>query len=671
MAVNKIPDAQPVLALGPKEIIKLAGERISAYAERNASYENFLEYYLGKQSGSGATLVQPMNGYGKPVLRQIGSNSGGERRYISNRLQPIVDDYTALLGRLPIVRVDTPDSSDAAESKAILETKYLYSTYKLSQMEHHQGEMGFFLSCFGDGVYIQSVDFDLKRVVMESLDPRYVYPSFWRGYRRFEVYDAVVAYQWNSEDIKREFDYSPKDDGPDSVVTMYVSPHQRTVLVGADEPEVVAHVEWNLDHAPVQWVFNKTNGNFANSDIAASLPQQDFLDHLNTIAADAAVFATYPIIGVKNAYDMGEGAMEIGPGATVNLGENGEIQVVGPQVRLEAFQQLSQKTEQEMLASAGSSQVRMDGQGQGSIVTGRALQAMQGPQSTRLDLKRQILGAALERANAQILMMQEKAPFLGTKEIEIDGRYKGQSFVEKFQGDRDIDGWYRNTVTFDDLIGVNQQQKLSLAFEGMQAKLWDDLTAREIVGEDDPMGMREKIRNQMIWEAKLQQEVAQGAQSQDASFQMNSNGATSQPQMAFKPAVMRPATMMNAGAPAGGAMPPPTPPGAGVAGGPMASPVGATPPAPAPGGPPALPTGVAMGVSRKAVAAALQGVKLRGTVFATGDLADRGQADKVTLAISDFRDQRAVREAVQPLDDKPTIRTYAEGKMPSGAVRIA
>jgi hypothetical protein len=77
-----------------------------------------------------------------------------------------------------------------------------------------------------------------------------------------------------------------------------------------------------------------------------------------------------------------------------------------------------------------------------------------------------------------------------------------------------------------------------------------------------------------------------------------------------------------------------------------------------------------MGVSRKAVLATLADVKLRGQVFATGDLATAGQAQTVTLAITDFRDQRAVREAVLPLDPKPTIRTFAATKMPPNAVLL-
>jgi hypothetical protein len=328
----------------------------------------------------------------------------------------------------------------------------------------------------------------------------------------------------------------------------------------------------------------------------------------------------------------------------------------------------------------------MEGQVQGSIITGRAINAMQGPQGTRLDLKRQILGAALERANAQIMMMQEKAPMLGDKEIEIDGRYKGQSFVEQFQGRRDIDGWYRNTVTFDDLIGINQQQKLSLAFEGMQAKLWDDLTAREIVGVEDPMGMRDRIENQMVYETQLQQKVAAGSQ-QDASMQVNANGNGAEPAMQFKPPVMRPASMLNAGsaqnAPSQPAFAPPpgiAPPailGGGPAGAgqpPAVTGAGPEGGAPAgsisPSGPTPLATGVPMGVSRKAVLATLADVKLRGQVFAIGDLATAGQAQSVTLAITDFRDQRAVREAVLPLDPKPTIRTFAATKMPPNAVLL-
>ncbi len=48
--------------------------------------------------------------------------------------------------------------------------------------------------------------------------------------------------------------------------------------------------------------------------------------------------------------------------------------------------------------------------------TGRAVQNLQGPQSTRIEFKQQVLGAAIEAANMMTLAMQEKAPLL--KEFE-------------------------------------------------------------------------------------------------------------------------------------------------------------------------------------------------------------------------------------------------------------
>ena len=78
-----------------------------------------------------------------------------------------------------------------------------------------------------------------------------------------------------------------------------------------------------------------------------------------------------------------------------------------------------------------------------------------------------------------------------------------------------------------------------------------------------------------------------------------------------------------------------------------------------------------MGVSRKAVEKALEGLDLRSTVFAIGELALTGQAQHVQLRISDPRDFRAVREAVAVLDPKVEVRYMGEEKMPEEKVRVA
>lgn len=501
--------------VGAREIVKMREERVRKYASRDRAYDTYMKYYFGRQNQSGSSSDLPVlssNSQGRPLLRQVGEVIGVNKTYSSQRLAPIIDDYAALLGRMPNSRVEPPDSSDQGEAKAEKLTKYLIDTQELSDMDRQQAEAGFWLSSRGDALYCLEVEPDLDRVVWTTVDPRYGYPAFHRGFRRFQIYDLIVTYEWDMDAIKREFNYEPPNDDPENrQVIIYTSPFQRTVVVGLDKPVVVADIEWSLGFCPAQWVFNKTTGEMAMSDIAQSLNQQDFLDFSFNVLADGLVYNIYPIVGIKNPQSVAADQITAGPGAPpVSLGPDGDIIVRATQGDIQAAMTLINQTVNDINTSTGSSQVRQEGQVGGSIVTGRAVHAVQGPQSTRIEYKQIVLGAAIQMLNAMTLAMQEKAPVIGDAEIEIwRGLYKGKSFQEKLNPKQDIDGWYRNNVRWDSLVGMSQMQKVQLAYEGKVAKLWDALYAMDLVGVDDPIGMQERIDSEQKKEMD-QQAAMQG-----------------------------------------------------------------------------------------------------------------------------------------------------------------
>ncbi|HVA88899.1 MAG TPA: hypothetical protein VNL71_03570, partial [Chloroflexota bacterium] len=287
----------------------------------------------------------------------------------------------------------------------------------------------------------------------------------------------------------------------------------------------------------------------------------------------------------------------------------------------------------------------------GSIQTGRAIQASQGPQATRLDLKQQNMGAGLRSANAMTIEMQVKAPYLGKRKFEIFGRFKGKSFNEKISGD-DLkwDGaiWTRNTVTWDSLMGLNLQQKEMIATQGKISKLWDSIYAMELVGVDDPIGMQKRIEASDIHDAEVQAKV-QGI--------LGGGGA---------PGGAPP------GAGGGGGRPPTSPGGGGQPPSPPAPQQMVRPPALAAQQPQGLPTGVPSGISTEAMKKALADVadKLHGPVWAVGGVAINGQSAHPQLLVADYRDAATVMRTLKPL--VPGLKVQAAKKeTPPEAVRVA
>ena len=515
-----LPEEIATRTLGVDDILEELERRRRKYADRDEWYDRLHGYYHDQHSSGGIPILLA-NAQGRPLLRPIGETIRTSRAYSSHRLPPIVDDYAAMMGRMPTARVELPEASPEGELKAELLTKYIYSTYELSRMDYQQALGGHLLSLLGDFVYLLEPEPEAFRVVWRVESPRSCYPSFYHGYRRFDIYDIITAEVWATEDLVRQLDIRPDNDEEENrTVVTYSSPYQRTVIVGLKHPQQAAHVDWDLDFCPAVWVYNKVTGYMGMSDIASALGQQDFLDFCLNVGADGLVHMTYPLLGVKNPANMGQDQIVLGPGAPpVVLQGDGDIIVRNTQGDPRFLMEMVGHTLEDITSTTGTSQVRQQGQMRSSITTGRAVQSVQGPQSTRIEFKQQVLGDAIEAANRMTLQMQEGAPLLKTFKGPIYGNYRGQSFVEEFDASVDIAGWHRNKVTWQTLVGMNLQQKAAVAYEGLVAQLWDDIEAREMVGVEDPMGMRKRIEAQKVFESELQQKMQQTLQQQQPAPQ--------------------------------------------------------------------------------------------------------------------------------------------------------
>ena len=642
-------------SLGKDDILKMAERRMRDLRYRDQAYEVYSNYYFGEQSGLGSPSVKAMNSQGRPLLRDIEGAGASATEYRSNLLMPVIDDATALLGRMPNSRVTAPDSSEQGIAKAEKETKYLISTHELSNMDDQQEEVGWFLPCLGDALYMLSVGTDkndpsFRRVVWQTVDPRCAYPAFKLGHDRYSVLDVILREQIDPYEAKARFGSDVIDARNESElvdVTIYISQYQRTVVVGSENrAEIVHHGVWDLPFCPAVWVFNKKNGRFAQSDIAQSLIAQDAHDYLMSVFLDVAAFMTAPVPVVKEPTNLGtDGLPPWGPGmAPITTGEKGDFKFVTPQGDLSAIQLGLSSTTQEIYSETGTSEVRQEGKLHSSIPTGRAAHALQGPQATRFELKQAKLATAIRRLNSMTLQMQEQAPFLGNHTFDIFG-FKAEkgakvAFREKFNPKEDIAGWYRNEVRWDTVIGMNQQQRTEMAYQAKAAGIIDTERAIEIFGEEDPPGMADRVRREK--ERDMQQQAAAAG----------------------------------GGAPGGG-----TAPGGDQSG--SAGPQGAPPPVPQ--GPDKiarpydlgaqqqpLATGVPKGITLDAVKKALELVadKLKGTVAVVGPLAQQGTGQHIEALISNFKDHPRVVPVLQALDPQAKVKAMDEDRWPDNAIRV-
>jgi len=640
-----------------EDIMEMAAARKLRFAERDELYISMLKYYFhgnDTDGGGGSHQVMAMDAKGRPLQRDLGVSNQMNHRVYANKAAAVVDDYQALLGRKPQVRFLPPDGSPQSQLKVTKLDRYMLDTYDMSDMDFQQAECGFFLPTLGDACYVLEPYFPpelrekkIGRVGISALGPNFGYPSFLKGFRRFQLRDLIIFMLDDPEVIEEEYGIKVKKKDDMVPIVTYLSRWQRTVVVGDQQ---VAHVEHDLGFVPAEWMHNKmVRSNlgmhqFANSEIRNVRALQDRQNYAMAVQDDALLYATYPMIHGKNLDAFSGGQLEVGAGAVNFSNVEGELSILGSTANPAAAGDIIHGTTQDIYTAAGTSSVRAEGDQHSSIQTGRSIHAAQGPQATRLDLKQSLLGYGIERLNQKVLMMQERVPSLAHP-FEIHGREKGQEFREEFDPKADIDGWYQNRVSWDAMIGMNTQQKTVVAMQGMAGKIWDQIYAMELVGIEDPVRMRERIQEGEADEMARQAQIQQGAQSQG------------QPGQGMQAAPHVPGVKLPGG---GGAK--------GGGGAPQSMPF--RPPSMSQPGPQG---GVPQGVALDAIQNALHAValKLKGTVFAVGDLATMGQSMTPKLMITNFRDHEPITTAVTHIAPNIKIEAKSEEAMPDQKVRVA
>jgi hypothetical protein len=629
--------------LTTEQIHELADKRIRQNQARNEWYYRQMSYWLGTRARDLSKQMQnikAMDSKGRVLLRDqgVGGTTKVRSQYYSNRVAPVANDYQAILGRVPRLRV--PPENEVAPnslSKAEKQTRWCLSTSQLSHFDMQQAEVGFYLPVCGDALYVCEVDVPddaeqqttaaeaesgtaetknhAARVAITSVPPEYGHPSFMKGFRRFEMYDLCIIYHEDPDVLIRDYGYDPEapGNGQNNLLITYISPWQRTVVAGK---ETLAHVEWDLGFCPAEWCFNQvafsgTPAQYGNSDIGQILGLQDHHNWAKGVASDALVYATYPITHLQNILSFGDDTLEVGPGALV-ISESGRVEIAGYAANPGPANQMAQDAERDIYAGSGTSSVRIEGDQHSSIQTGRGIHAAQGPQATRIDLKQAIIGYHIERIFSKAMEMQERAPYLG-ETFEMESRRSEAVTREQFDPKIDIAGWYSVVATWDTMLGMNRQQRIMMAAQAKQFGLIDDLEAMEMAGVEDPLRMRTRVEEMH----KREQAMEQGAQPQPGQ------GA--------------------AAAPGGG-------PPHGRGGGPPRS-LPFKPPGLGTPGQPQLASGVPLGVSLPAVEDALRKVvdQLKGEVYAQGELADIGQSTMPMIYVTVLADQQVVQAVLKPI----------------------
>ena len=187
--------------------------------------------------------------------------------------------------------------------------------------------------------------------------------------------------------------------------------------------------------------------------------------------------------------------LEMGPDSTIRSASPEKIRRVDLNVPPGLFAE-SQILDQEMRMGSRYPEGRQ-GMAQGSIVTGRGVEALMGGFDTQVKTAQQVLAEALSNVFSLAFEMDEK--LFGDIEKTVRGVDSGAPYEVTYTPRKDVDGEYVVDVTYGLMAGLNPNQALVF---GLQAR-GDQLISRDFLRRQMPFEMNVTQEEQKIEVEKL------------------------------------------------------------------------------------------------------------------------------------------------------------------------
>lgn len=453
----------------PYELLADLDRRRTKAHDRLAMYTKSRNAYFGIKSNDG---VIAMDSQGRSQLRlsleELRDDIDRTKR-VPNLIQPIVDDYVALKGVLPTMRVLPRDDTSKAREEAGRFSRVLRSQWDNSAMDVQAYTLAWYLSCLGDGIITLNCLFPEHShplrppgIYLAVVDPSTAFPRFKASFEREELDDLIIVDRMPSENVASTFNLDPAT-LPDEIteVIYYLGTHSNMTVVNG---EVIERVDHNLGFCPAQWIKNKPNTQPAQSDIYYAIEPHRELQSMLVVMNDALIEATYAPIVIKDPVNVSK-RFEVGPGAEpIVVQATGNVTRLAPGAQPQTAGVLFESMLNLVRQMAGTSPIRTEMAISGSNISGKAIHAQQGPMETRLAAWQTWTGWHYQRINSKILWMLYALPAFRDTEMSIWGTSKGKPYNILFRG-AELNGWTRNEVIWSAIIGSTAHERVVVGLQ--------------------------------------------------------------------------------------------------------------------------------------------------------------------------------------------------------------
>jgi hypothetical protein len=627
---------------------------------------------------------------GRVIMRN--TNRDGQTKnkpLVVNYLKGIVDDYVALLGNLPDVKVPPPGSSQQDQAFADRCERFHYGVWHASYLPIQMKAVAWWDSVMGSTVGIVWPDFKRKHPVFRFVAPymSYTVPD---DEEPFALSKAIIAERFPTRAVKETYpraDLTPTPfatsstsgnpasymasnattsttiDGSTEVVKCFDKNEVVTLINGKE----VARARHDMGFCPVVEIPNiLVPGARGQSDIEQSVGLAQHASFIGQAYEEYVLQDVYSPIVVEGLMEgkVPEDINPMSPNTIIPVNSGGKVyRLAAGQGSTVVGQELT-RTQGLIEYMTGVPQVRMEGSMKSSITTGRGIDRAQGPYFSRTQYRTDILAFKLERMNSMAVRMQTRLwPKAKFTMMGMEGR-AGRTYKMDMTT-AELDDYDFNKVLYSMAMGMDPMQRMVFVKQGMSgdSPLFDRRWGIEFLGiTDHPDEMIERAdrdQEKIIERQMRLRQAAQGGNAQDQQASLEGGGTPPAPLVAAE----------------GGSAPS------------LSVPIGRTPPpnvgepttasAPSNGTPsfalnPNAPPATKVAAHDLGLTASLmeqvtrivQGLALKGSVFAAQ------QGDRVRITAEKMADAKKIHNALSGLFGK-RVSVRTSKVVPTGAIDIS
>ena len=493
-----------------------------------------------------------MNGGPDGILALLGDQIKGFQDYqipVPNLMMSGLEHLSQKIGRIPNLKVDTPNGKDSERSKQKAEkiARIVTSYDETQKLELQMPQVGRWLPGYGFAVWVireKKGPDGTPYPCAELRDPYNCFPGYFgadqqpkemaiirrvpkealaKTYPRFaDKINKKDGYQVNTLGIGSAYASAYTDsyngswansNGEGDILAEYYN-EEGTYVFHMSSGTILDFIPNPLDSGPAfviakKFAFDKLQGQY--DQIIGLMASMAKINVMSIIAMEDAVFTETNISG-----EIESGQYRKGRFAVNYLAPGTQVSKPASNVPYQIFQQIDRIERQ--LRVGGSYPVSDDSQSPLSFATGRGLEDLGASMSLMIREYHTVMADAAEMIDFKRLEWDEK--MYGGSSKQLSGYYKNTFFSETYDPEKDIAGAYKTRRVYGAMAGYDEPQKIVTGLQLLQAGIIDTQTLQEnLDGLDNIVRVNERITKEKAEKVLFDSLLAQ-AQQGDAKATM-------------------------------------------------------------------------------------------------------------------------------------------------------